>query len=244
MKHRRTLTFIIVFLSLFATLLACSQTQPNSQERQLQATISSLQTQVAAGHSSQPSPPTVTSVQSQEQQLQATIAALQAQVGQPPSEPTAISTPSPTLFQDTVPGTILDVGQSWYQNGLKLELRSADIHPEGIPLEFYLTSFKPQNIIIQYDLAEALSAVDNLGRNLEIVEDRRLISGGPSYHMSFTEKLIYGQPLLLKIYVCCFGADVLPFVLVNPADLNLTEVIVTINIHTIRNARWRIEIPH
>ena len=176
--------------------------------------------------------------------MQATIVALQTQIAQPPSGPSTVSTLSPTPLQDTVPGTILEVGQSWYQDNLRLELQRADIEPEGIPLEFYLTSFKTEDIVIQYDLGEALSAVDNLGRKLEIVPDRRLMYGDPGDHKTFREKVRYGEPVLLKIYVCCLGTDVVPFVLVNPADLNLNEVIVTINIHTIREARWRIRIPH
>ena len=223
--------------------LACAQSQPGSQQQQLQATISALQTQVAA-RQNQPFTPTPASEQSQERQLQATIVALQTQIAQPPSGPSTVSTLSPTPLQDTVPGTILEVGQSWYQDNLRLELQRADIEPEGIPLEFYLTSFKTEDIVIQYDLGEALSAVDNLGRKLEIVPDRRLMYGGPGDHETFREKVRYGEPVLLKIYVCCLGTDVVPFVLVNPADLNLNEVIVTINIHTIREARWRIRIPH
>lgn len=238
MSKRRFFTFIPLLLLLFVAL-ACAQSQPSSQQQQLQATISALQTQVAA-RQNQPFTPTPASEQSQERQLQATIVALQTQVAQPPSGPSTVSTLSPTPLQDTVPGTILEVGQSWYQDNLRLELRRADIEPEGIPLEFYLTSFKTEDIVIQYNLHEALSAVDNLGRKLEIVADLRNMYVDPRAHATFQEKVRYGEPVLLKMtYV-----DVVPFVPVNPADLNLNEVIVTINIHTIREARWRVRIPH
>lgn len=240
MSKRRLFTLTILVLAL-SVVLACGQTQPSSQEQQLQATINALQTQVAAR---QNQPVTLTSApeQSQGQQLQATIVALQTQVAQPPSGPTAVSTPATTPFQDTAPGTILEVGQPWYQDNLKLELREADIQPSGIALWFYLTSLKSRNIIVRYDLKEAISAVDNLGRTLNVVGDWQ-VSLSDS-HESFTEELVYGQPVLLKIFRCCLGSDVLPFVLADPSDLNLTEVVVTVNIHTIREARWRIEIPH
>ena len=63
--------------------------------------------------------------------MQATIVALQTQVAQPPSGPSTVSTLSPTPLQDavpdTVPGTILEVGQTWRQNGLEMRLQEATI---------------------------------------------------------------------------------------------------------------------
>jgi hypothetical protein len=253
MTKRQTVAyFLVAFVMLLIATMSCVSTQPPSQERQLQATISALETQVTLRQ--QLGEPTATPVtqQSQEQQLQATIAALQTQVAQPPIQPpsspsTAIPIPMPTFPPDTPPNSVLEVGQSWRQQGLELRLSESVMgtfwgQEPCVTLLFELTNRKPYEVTIRYDLGKDVSAMDNLGRRLKT--DPYYSSG---YEFGPVNVVVQsGKTIRLIPVPWCTACDEHSLtVLVEATNPDVTEVIVTISIPGyISDARWRIPILH
>jgi hypothetical protein len=248
MTKRQTVAyFLVAFVMLLIATMSCVSTQPPSQERQLQATISALETQVTLRQ--QLGEPTATPVtqQSQEQQLQATIAALQTQVAQmtvqlPSSPSTATPIPTPILFPDTPPDSILEVEQAWKKGGLELRLTEASLELlDGRPVIAFaleLTNKKLSEIAIEYNLQQNVKATDNLGRNLEIAP-----LGFPGF-VTFTKILRSGDTIrLVPNGGWCGECDYLA-VFVEAANPAITEVIVSVSVADITNARWRVPIQH
>ena len=178
------------------------------------------------------------------------------QGAQPPSDPaqpmaTSTPLPPPTPVPDTVPGTILEVGQTWRLGGLELALVDAyydytptgagcwQCGPPGAYLTFRLTNQKAQQITVQYNLKYSVWAVDNLGRDLYVGV------ASNAYMDSFEEQTVLvgsGE----SIYLAGWGGYGEPglIVLVDTADMAVSEFIVTISVSSITEARWRIEVAH
>jgi len=195
--------------------------------------------------------------ESQEQQLQATIAALQTQIAHPPIpsqslRSTATPIPTPTLLLDTPPDSILEVGQVWQQGGLALKLVRASMElfelwegkRFGLRLTFELTNRKAHTVPIHYDLSKDVKVQDNLGRDLETFPACPVSSYGFSPRDEILES---GESLLLRPVKEMFenfcGEHSLG-VFVEATNPAVTEVIVSISIADITNARWRIPIQH
>ena len=166
--------------------------------------------------------------------------------------PTKTPIPSPTLFPNTRPGTILEVGRSWWQDGWELVLTSARYTEGGwgIELRFALTNHKPHYVALRYNLGDAITAVSNQGRRLEVGYLSRtamFISGGDPWRVSFetiTTVIKSGQTVELLNHTGYEG-DTNAFIKADIADPALTEIVVTVSgISTITNARWRIPIQH
>jgi hypothetical protein len=159
-------------------------------------------------------------------------------------EPTQPPPPTATPLPDTAPGTVLEVGQTWRTGGLELTLVDAyydytPVGPPGAYLTFRLTNQKAHQITIQYNLKYSVWAVDNLGRDLTVgvtansfidrFEDHTLLVGsGESIYLAGWGG--YGEPGLI--------------VLVDTADLSVSEFVVTISVSSITDARWRIGVAH
>jgi hypothetical protein len=102
-----------------------------------------------------------------------------------------------------------------------------------------LTNQKSQQITVQYNLKYSVWAVDNLGRDLFVGvtanayldnfdEQTVLVGSGESIYLAGWGG--YGEPGLI--------------VLVDTADLSVSEFVVTISVSSITDARWRIEVAH
>ena len=250
----------IVGILLLFSISACVPTPQvsNQQERQLQATISALETRV-----DQQENRTAPSIS--EQQLQATVSALQTQIAQQitPSVTTAISptaseiplerevTPSPTLAPDTPPDSILEVGESWRQGDLMLTLLSFSFvtddtkwsinEPLGILTVWKITNKGTTPVLVTFRSAEQFSAKDNLGRTLGIEGFRTGFNTCAAFvHCDVTFVLEPGQ----SRHLSCGRDDCPPGLKidVNLSDPEVTEVIITVNIGTIKDARWRVKI--
>jgi len=168
-----------------------------------------------------------------------------------PVRPTSAPLPPPTPLPDTIPGTILEVGQTWRLGGLELTLVDAyyDYTPTGpgcwscgdpgAYLTFRLTNQKPQQITVQYNLKYDVRATDNLGRDLFVGVTSN------AYMDSFEEQTVLvgsGE----YIYLAGWGGYGEPgmIVLVDTTDTSVYEFIVTISISSITDARWRIGVAH
>lgn len=181
--------------------------------------------------------------------------------------PSATKTPIPTStpLPNTRSGTILEVGQSWWQDGLELALAKMETgyskggwtlaYGEGSPtigieVQFELTNHKSQGIALRYNLGRAISAVSNQGRPLEVgYLDRSVfyVGGGEPWENSFetiTTVVESGQTIKL-INRGGYWGDPRIFIKADITDLSLTEIIISVSgISTITEARWRVPVYH
>lgn len=255
--------FCMTLVAVLALLVvACAGKQTPAQNQQLQATVSALQTQAAVSNQ-QAAQPTATPVPgqsgSENAQLLATVAALQTQLAQPTATaviPTFTPIPSPTLLPDTPPNTVLEVGQTWRQGGMELTLTEVSIanHPtgpgnwsSGYPapyVTFRLTNRKIQQISIRYNIADAVSATDNLGRRLAIGCTHMAVERLDAYDNFDTYAVVMDSGK--SIYLQSWGDYGPPsaLILADTTDPALTEITVSVSVSSIVNARWRIPIAH
>ncbi len=172
----------------------------------------------------------------------------------PTRRPTETPVPPPTPIPDTQPGTVLEVGESWYQTGIELALKEAYI--DHIPtgpgcwscgypapyLTFYLTNHRTQQMSIRYNLGDVVSAVDNRGRRLTVSVTHLAYVGNYSDFETKTVVLNSEQRVHLQSWGDYGPPSVI--ILVDTTDTSVTEVIVSVSIAGISNARWRIPIIH
>lgn len=159
----------------------------------------------------------------------------------PSPEPTVVLSPSPipsiTPFPDTIPGAVLEAGETWTQGDFMVSLKDVKLWTNGVAFRLQLQHTRPTDIVIRYNLREIVGAVDNLGRNTPMLfngdartlETQRMLQPSKSYPLCSSDCTCTGHVVAL--------ADV--------ADPNVTEVVVTLSqVGNIQNARWRIIIPH
>lgn len=151
--------------------------------------------------------------------------------------PTNTKIPTATPIPDTLPGTILEVGQSWRQEGYEanLDKNRLIISNSGIGVEFLvsLISHKSQNIAISYSFG-SFEGIDNLSQSIKfkaISED-----GTIHYGCDDTKIISPGE----KIYLC----NLWILAITDISNPSLTEIIITVNVADIHDARWRIPVPH
>lgn len=185
----------------------------------------------------------------------------------PLPKPTYTKTPVPfpTPLPDTRPGTILEVGESWWQDGLELVLTKAatgysrggvtlmygeEAPTVGIEVQFEVTNHKAQAIALRYNLGRIISATSNRGRRLEVgALDRSTVytTGGQPWTDSFdtiTVVIESGQTIELLNRNDYWG-DPRVFIKADIADPALNEIIIAVSgLSTITNARWRVPIYH
>ena len=150
-------------------------------------------------------------------------------------------TPVPTVPPNTQPGTILEMGETWYQDGVSMKVVRGVIDPDwyygDIYFEFEVTNGTGHEILLTYD-TENLSLVDNLGQQWELkgFSNHSWWCKGP-----FVIPLAPGQTHSTR-NICKDGGYRLYFKgdIANPS---VTELIITADgISSISNARWRFRI--
>jgi hypothetical protein len=174
----------------------------------------------------------------------------------PQSIPTDTSVPTPipteTPLPDTPPGTILDVGQTWRQEGFELAMVQAVEWGYGMdkglpPYSFNLTNLQPYDRSFRVYL-ENFSAIDNRGVKVQAIPDYQNVI---VYNNCTPGTVVVpaNSTVRLESFLECStnwgprNPDVLRFV-VDLGDTAINEVIVSVSVGSINNARWRIEIHH
>lgn len=155
----------------------------------------------------------------------------------PTNTPTRTPIPTATPIPSTEPGTILENEGVWREDDWDLTLDAMIRSSSEIGLTFFLTSNKRQEVPVSYDLGGAVRATDNFGNRLD------LVSGHGLAIRPWSHVIKPGETVMLR----CYGNSSNPpsiAVVGDFGNVRLTEVIVTLNISTIENASWRIEIPH
>jgi len=237
----------LALLGLPAVLLvtiACGTSTPNleaARAAQDKATMEALATAIAEQQGTQqppsaaittlPTPTSVVGIVTATPQDTLTLVP-------PTSSPVPADTPVPTPTEpsDTPPGSILEVGASWYQNGVRLKLEETQLSPNclSILIDFYNET--AHQLVLVIDLEE-ISAEDNLGQRWPPVSlsDWIICDTRGIYTDKQSETVDPGDN---------YGAHWIGFE--GPVtDSRVTEVVVTVQrMSQISNAKWRIPIYH
>jgi hypothetical protein len=159
------------------------------------------------------------------------------------SAPTATPEP-PTPTPGTPPGTILEVGQTWFQDGWELRLNSFDIGASISFPSFKLTNTSQDKRSTRYSV-DNVTAIDNRGRKLPV--------GGVSENFGAYQcnnnavvPLVMDPGESTSIYIpCSQGTFGDMSVVADTTDPGLTEIIIKVDgISGIQNARWHVSIKH
>jgi DNA-binding CsgD family transcriptional regulator len=155
-----------------------------------------------------------------------------------PPTPTPIPTdtpiPTPTVPPDTPPGSVLEVGDSWRQNGVRLKLIETNLSSECVSFSFDFYNETNHQMVVEID-PEAFSVRDNLGQQWELVSisDWTICDTRGIYVEKQSETVDPGDN---------YGAHWFGFK--GPVtDSRVNEVVITVEkISQISNARWRVPI--
>lgn len=141
--------------------------------------------------------------------------------------PTNIPLPIPTgtIPPDTQPNTILEVGETWYQEGVAATLVSANL--KDLDLHFELVNHTPYQLTGEIEVP----------RNINLIANTSGVEFQPSgCYTNMTYILDAGQSMEYSCtYSTYFGSL---------GDPSVTELFVVVNISRITNAKWRIPIFH
>lgn len=150
--------------------------------------------------------------------------------------------PAPTVPKDTPPGSILEVGESWRQNGVRLKLEEVRFFPnsECLTLAFNLFNETDHEIIVTIE-EQDFYAEDNLGRRWQLFT---LTASGvwcqKGWISDLTDIVAAGDRFRTTGYdywKVAFSGFL--------TDTNVDQVIVTVDgLSQIANAKWRIPIYH
>ncbi len=170
---------------------------------------------------------------------------------QPAPTNTFVPTPIPTEtpLPDTTPGTILEFGQTWRQGGLELTMTTSRWGTSGEWMDegggvftFILTNLEPYDRSFRLS-SENFSAVDNFGRTVPIIPKQN--GNIDEYCPSRTVKLLAQQTFDLVYELRCSGDPAFALTpRIDAGDTSITELIVSVSVSSISNARWRIKIYH
>ncbi|MGB9845764.1 MAG: hypothetical protein ACPLF9_08415 [Methanothermobacter tenebrarum] len=167
----------------------------------------------------------------------------------PNPTPTKTPIPSPTPLPDTPPGTILEFGQTWRQGGLELTMTKSGWGSNGGWMDegggvftFILTNLEPYDRNFRLS-SENFSAVDNFGRTVPIIPKQNVRID--EYCPSRTVKLLAHQTIDLVSELICSGLQAYALTpRIDAGDTSITELIVSVSVSNISEARWRIRIYH
>jgi hypothetical protein len=154
-------------------------------------------------------------------------------VTNPPEVVTATPPPPAPTPETTLPGTVLDVGQTWRQGGAELTLKNIELHGvDGVWLNMELTNRKSTDISIRFSGMENFSAVDNNNRKHDVC-----------FRFGGCER--YGTYVIAPADKIEIRLEGVPAILVNTGEPTITEILLkVVNISTITEAQWRIPIAH
>ena len=149
--------------------------------------------------------------------------------------PTATSTPlPPTEPPDTPPGSMLEVGDSWRQNGVRLKLKETNLSPKCVSFLFDFYNDTDHQMVVKID-PDAFSVQDNRGQRwtLTSISDWIICDTREIYIDEQSETVDPGDN---------YGAHWFGF-LGATTDERVNEVIITVGkMSQIDNARWRVPI--
>jgi hypothetical protein len=192
----------------------------------------------------------------------ATQMVLQSTVNAPTEPPAPTYTPYPTLIPEvvmttsesavpvsinTLPDSILDVGQSWRQDELLLTLNEVNYNPNfpesecDISFSFYIESVASSNIVNVSVSQSQFQAIDNLNRPLQRAGFSQM-SVCPAAHIvePFSGIVEPGK----RFPSSGFDFWQVGFT-VNLTDTSLDHIIVTVNgLYHFDNAKWKVLISN
>ena len=140
--------------------------------------------------------------------------------------PTATSTPKTA---DTSPGTILEVGEPWVEEGLWLEVISVEYTTWGLLIRMHVTNRSGSEIVFEWT-GQRIVLWDNLENRYDNVCGSRsvVLGAGDTYDLACSN---YGPPLWWK------GKWWF--------DQNVTDLrLVVKDFARINEAQWHISVPH
>jgi len=245
---------LILTVTLLAAI-ACGTTTPNLEATQVaqdKATMEALATAIAEPAETQepahatntvpltpsPVPPTPTPiviVVTATPQDTPTLAPLTPT----PAPTNTPASPTPTVPSNTPPESILEVGESWQQNDIRLRLDEVDLDAsrECLTLMFNLFNDTDHTIVVTIN-SQNLSVVDNLERRWRFSSIGFCTYGCSGRSEEIVDTVEAGERFRTEgcdTWKVSFNAHL--------TDTNVNEVIVTVDgLSQISNARWRIPI--
>ena len=144
--------------------------------------------------------------------------------------------------ENTIPGSILETGDSWKQNGVRLRLEGVHFRPtdECVTLSFNFFNDTDHVVVVTIE-EEDFSARDNLDRRWRLIT---ISEGGTSCREGWISELSDAVAAGERFRTTGYDAWAVSFAGFL-TDTSVNEVIVTIDgLSQISNARWRIPIYH
>lgn len=156
-----------------------------------------------------------------------------------PVPPTPTSMPTATVPEDTPPGSILEEGESWQQNNVRLRLDKVklDAPRECVTLMFNLFNDTDHTIVVTIN-SQNFSVVDNLDRKWRFSSIGFCTYGCSGRDEEIVDTVEASERFRTEgcdTWKASFNAFL--------TDTNVNEIIVTVDgLPEISNARWRIPI--
>ena len=143
----------------------------------------------------------------------------------------ATQSPSPSASGDTPPGTILEVGQTWRQDGLELNLTRVDLYTDGIAFHFKLTNQRTIVTVFRFVSGDTFTVTDNDQRRLALDDAGRI----STFTLDPSASADLGHD-------CCPAFE---YARTDTTQSDVTNLVITVNgISSITNARWHFPIHH
>lgn len=160
----------------------------------------------------------------------------------PTTPPTATAEPPTPTPDNTPPGTILDVGQTWKQDGAEFTLLDTlDYETAAVVTDWRFTNNTAHDLLVYYG-NESFSAKDNLGNKLKIIGFIDAYGGCPWLGSgNNTKGMILKSGEGVQNTGCIKSIRL--HIQVDLANKQIKEIIVTASdISRIKQAQWRIPI--
>lgn len=155
----------------------------------------------------------------------------------PTPRPTYTLVPTPTSAPYTEPGTMLEVGQAWQADGVKLVLNSVDLQPDYVDFYLRLYNDTPGDLLLllMMDDKSQFLLKDNQGLVYDFFCDPNVF--GICYREPKLERKVATREHLDFMVGFTKGGQ-------SFADPRVTELLVTVNISRIQNAQWKVPVFH
>jgi hypothetical protein len=143
--------------------------------------------------------------------------------------PTNTPTPTPTPIPTTQPGTVLEPGEFWYEDGLALRMELVSLKPDVLRIDLVLDNLEDDTMMFELNNG-MFRLVSNLG---DVVHPKPYSWSGFRYGSVALEP---GERLELAKN---------GFINYNLANQDVTHVFIeVVGVSRIDRARWRVDIPH
>ena len=156
----------------------------------------------------------------------------------PTDTPTPTSLPTPTVPPDIPPRSVLEENESWQQNGIRPRLDDvrSDAPRECVTLMFNLFNDTDHAIIVAFD-SESFTVVDSLDRKWRLSSIGPCTYGCSGRNEEMADIIEAGERF--RAEGCgTWRASLHTFL----TDTAVDEIIATVNVSQVANARWRIPI--